>query len=189
MTWRNRLRYGSNLVPPWMTRRSIGQMSTRRSRPVICRSRSNSTSSHDGTPLIAVIGSTCAALGEQLHLAVPVAHQGQVERRKGVRPQERRHLARRDAAEVAGQDAVGRGGQIGAAAEEEDAAAEQRRAGVAPRGTGPASSGRRGGWRPASRARPGCISSCRWWCRTTARSTGSAPGQVTSLRRGKAGCQ
>jgi hypothetical protein len=73
------------------------------------------------------------ALGEQPHLRLPVAQQGQLQRREGVRPQHRRHLAGRDAAQVAGQHGVRRGIpqllQVGAAAQEEEPAGEQRRAG------------------------------------------------------------
>ena len=69
-------------------------------------------------------------LREHLNLFVPVAHQGDFGRRERVRPQRRSEFAGRDAGQVADETAIVVGFQVGAATEEENAAAEDRRAGV-----------------------------------------------------------
>ena len=92
-----------------------------------------------------------ALLGQVVDLRIPVAQQSQVQRRKRVGTQERNHFARRDAAQVAAQDHLANGGgreslQLGAAAEEEHSAPEQRRAGMHSQEEGLAQSGElRGG--------------------------------------------
>ena len=55
----NRSRYGSNLVPPWTISRRSGHASATVAFPVTSFSRANSTYIHAGMPLSAVIGS-CA---------------------------------------------------------------------------------------------------------------------------------